>query len=135
MNKVCFTPCLKYFNIAQVSCTLNTLFYWFRLLNYNSEHPLMDSCTCTSLCWPTIKDELEWAECGRRMRPMDLSGARNTRDGWWEYQGTLGRQRHLMIYILSSTDTVSLCHDSSVWLDTPDTSSWDQNPANFTSDG
>ena len=30
--------------------------------------------------------------------------------------------------------TVSLCHNSSAWIDTQDTSSWDRNPLNFTLD-
>ena len=37
-------------------------------------------------------------------------------------------------YILSSRQTVSLYHNSSVWLDTLDTWSWDRNPPNFTLD-
>ena len=31
----------------------------------------------------------------------------------------------LYIYILSSTDTISLYHNSSVWLDMLDSQSWD----------
>ena len=30
--------------------------------------------------------------------------------------------------------TILLCHNSSVWIDTQDTSSWEQNTPNFTLD-
>ena len=39
------------------------------------------------------------------------------------------------IYIVIHRQTVSLYHNSSVWLDTRDASSWDRNPADFTSVG
>ena len=35
------------------------------------------------------------------------------------------------VYIVIHRQTVSLYHNSSVWLDTLDASSWDQNPPNF----
>ena len=35
------------------------------------------------------------------------------------------------MYIVINRQTVSLYHNSSVWLDTQDASSWDQNPPNF----
>ena len=41
---------------------------------------------------------------------------------------------HIYIYIVIHRQTVSLYHNSSVRLDTWDTSSWDQNPPDFTSD-
>ena len=37
------------------------------------------------------------------------------------------------IYIVMHRQTVSLYHNSSVWLDTQDASSWDRNPPNFAS--
>ena len=38
------------------------------------------------------------------------------------------------IYIVIQRQTISLYHNSSVWPDTQDVSSWDQNPPNFTLD-
>ena len=40
---------------------------------------------------------------------------------------------YIYIYIFNHKRTVSLYHNSSVWLDTLDTSSLDRNPPNFTS--
>ena len=37
----------------------------------------------------------------------------------------------LCIYIYCYPQTVSLYHNSSVWLDREDASSWDRNPADF----
>ena len=41
---------------------------------------------------------------------------------------------YIYIYIVINRQTVSLYHNSSVWLDTRDASSWDRNPPNFTLD-
>ena len=41
---------------------------------------------------------------------------------------------YIYIYIVIHRQTVSLYHNSSVWLDTLDAWSWDQNPPNFTLD-
>ena len=38
------------------------------------------------------------------------------------------------MYIVIHRQTVSLYHNSSVWLDTQDASSWDRNAPNFTLD-
>ena len=38
---------------------------------------------------------------------------------------------YIYIYIVILRQTVSLYHNSSVWLDMPDTWSWDWNPPNF----
>ena len=35
------------------------------------------------------------------------------------------------MYIVMHRQTVSLYHNSSVWLDTQDVSCWDRNPPNF----
>ena len=35
------------------------------------------------------------------------------------------------MYIVIHKETVSLYHNSSVWLDTQDAPSWDRNPSNF----
>ena len=40
----------------------------------------------------------------------------------------------IYIYIVIQRQTVSLYHNSSVWLDTQDASSWNRNLANFTLD-
>ena len=40
---------------------------------------------------------------------------------------------YIYIYIVIYRQTVSLYHNSSVWLDTQDTSSWEWNPPNFIS--
>ena len=42
---------------------------------------------------------------------------------------------YIYIYIVIHRHTVSLYHNSSVWLDKRDASSWDWNPADFTSVG
>ena len=36
-----------------------------------------------------------------------------------------------LTYIVIQRQTVSLCHNPSVWLDTEDACSWDRNPPNF----
>ena len=40
----------------------------------------------------------------------------------------------IYIYIFIHRQAVSLYHNTSVWLDTQDASSWDRNPPNFTLD-
>ena len=47
---------------------------------------------------------------------------------------TLSIYIHIYIYIVIHRQTVSLYHNSTVWLDTQDSSSWDQNLPNFTLD-
>ena len=39
------------------------------------------------------------------------------------------------IYIVTHRQTISLHHNSPVWIDTRDASSWDRNPADFKSVG
>ena len=41
---------------------------------------------------------------------------------------------YVCIYIVILRQIGSLCHNSTVWLDTQDALSWDRNPPNFTLD-
>ena len=41
---------------------------------------------------------------------------------------------YIYIYIVIHKHSVSLYHNSSLWLDTQDARSWDRNPPNFTLD-
>ena len=63
---------------------------------------------------------------------------------WWtiEMVGERGSGRSVLaaqddddIYIVIHRQTISLYHNSSIWVDTRDTSSWNRNPAGFTSHG
>ena len=47
---------------------------------------------------------------------------------WTEKKKFLGKN----VYIVIHRQTVSLYHNSLVWLDTQDALSWDRNPPNFT---
>ena len=53
--------------------------------------------------------------------------------GKWMLWPKISKNPHLK-EIYCHPQTVSLYHNSSVWLDTKDASSWDQNPPNFTLD-
>ena len=52
----------------------------------------------------------------------------------WKLLLTIHIYMYIYIYIIIHRQTISLYHKSSVWLDTQNTSSWDQNPPNFTQD-
>ena len=41
---------------------------------------------------------------------------------------------YIYIYIVNHRQTISLSHNSSVWLDVQDALSWDRNPPNFVLD-
>ena len=55
-----------------------------------------------------------------------VEGVKNKRKHWVYW--------YIYIYIVTHRPTVSLTHNSSVWLDTSDAWSWDRNPPNFTLD-
>ena len=52
----------------------------------------------------------------------------------WSRGPWANTNHYAYIYVVIHRQTVSLYQNSSVWLDTQNASSWDQNPPNFTLD-
>ena len=88
--------------------------------------------------WTFIQQLCEDTGCS----PEDLPEAMNDREKWRERVRDIHASSttwwwwwyiyiYIYIYIVIHRQTVSLYHNSSVWLDMQDASNWGQNPPNF----